>query len=412
MVAAKKLQVLIVEDDPVVQKYVSRALSGSYTTIIANNGQEGLNKAREVHPDIVLLDVEMEGMNGYEVCDQLKCTDHTQDIPVVFLSSHSSIRERMLGYEAGALDYLAKPFDKDELLAKLKVITLAQAHERHLKSQARVASETAMQAMQGSSELGRLINFVDSTYKMKEYADLAQCLLGAMRSFSLNCCVYMRAKEEEYFYTLGGDVKPLEKELLVLLSKGGNRFHDFGCRTQINYPNVSLLVKNMPLDDRDTYGRYKDMLPHIVCAVDTQVKNIITHKTMVKQTDNLAISFNLVNETLSGLTVRLQENENRCLGVMREMVEELDKQVPGMGLEDDQETYLMSLVDHSMARVIEVIDDSGILRSAYDGVMSHLNQIGDQQRKIAEDLGSLHEEKENKSDRGGEDEGQMEVELF
>ncbi|MBV1881827.1 MAG: response regulator transcription factor [Pseudomonadales bacterium] len=410
MDAVTKLQILIIDDDAVVRNYVSRALKPAYSIVCANNGEEGLLKAADQNPDLILLDVEMDGINGYEVCDRLKSESTTKNIPVIFMSSHGTLRKRMLGYEAGAMDYLVKPFDKDELIAKLKVIGLAQVQQRDLEDKNQMASQTAMQAMQGSSELGRLINFIDSTYTMKDFGSLAQCLLQAMGSFNLNCCVYMRASGEELFYSQEGDVKPLEKELIVLLSKTDKRFQDFGCRTQINYANVSLLIKNMPLEDRDTYGRYKDMVPHIVCAVDTQIKNIITHSTMASQTENLAVSFALVNETLSGLAERLQENENTCLGVMREMVEELDQRVPGMGLEDDQEAYLMTLIDRAMSRVIDVMDDSGVLRSAYEGVMCHLKQIGDQQRSIAEDIRLLHEEKHE--DRDGGEDGQVEIELF
>ncbi|MBL4793960.1 MAG: response regulator [Pseudomonadales bacterium] len=408
MNAQQKLQVLIVDDDKLVQKIVLRTLKDVYDTIVASNGEEGLTQAQSNHPDVILLDVEMEGMNGYIVCEQLKQNESTKDIPVIFISGNSSIRQRMLGYEAGGIDYIVKPFEQEELLAKLSVITNAQETSSRLKDEADVASATAIQAMQGSSELGRLMSFVDSTYRMTEYNDLAMRLINAMKSFQLNCCVYIKTKAHDLFFCEVGEVKPLEQELLVLLSQSDERFHDFGCRTQVNYPNISMLVKNMPLEDRSTYGRYKDMLPHIVSAVDTQVKNLITYKAMVSQTEYLAVSFKMVNETLAGLTTRLQDNENKCLGVMRLMMDDLDKRVPGMGLEDDQETYLLDLIDESMTQVIEVMDDSCTIRQAYDSVMRHLSLIGDQQQNMAEEIGALHGEKEGGSDTDVD----MDVELF
>jgi len=109
--------ILIIDDDKFVQKLISRLLSQQYNSECASDGDEGLEKAERLHPDIILLDVEMPGKNGYEVCDLLKNNNDTNDIPVIFLSGKTSIREKMLGYEAGAVDFLSKPCEKEELLA-------------------------------------------------------------------------------------------------------------------------------------------------------------------------------------------------------------------------------------------------------------------------------------------------------
>ncbi|ARU58365.1 hypothetical protein OLMES_4368 [Oleiphilus messinensis] len=114
--------VLVIEDDKFSQKFIAKALASNYDITLAGNGTDGLKAFQNTRPDIILLDVEMPGLNGYEVCDRIRQDDPNHSVPIVFLSGRSSVRERMLGYEAGGDDYMVKPFEQDELLAKLSVL--------------------------------------------------------------------------------------------------------------------------------------------------------------------------------------------------------------------------------------------------------------------------------------------------
>ena len=87
-------KVLTIDDDALMQKIIKKELQQSYEVISASSGQAGIDSALNELPDIILLDVEMPGMNGYEVCDKLKYHDSTKHIPVIFLSSLSNIGSR------------------------------------------------------------------------------------------------------------------------------------------------------------------------------------------------------------------------------------------------------------------------------------------------------------------------------
>lgn len=89
---------------------------------------------------------------------------------------------------------------------------------------------------------------------------------------------------------------PLEKELM-LNAKEGERFIDFGARTIINYPNVSLLIKNMPLDDPSLYGRYKDLFPNILEAKNAKLGTLELHNQLAEQAQQ-------ITKTFDTLTVR------------------------------------------------------------------------------------------------------------
>ena len=122
-VLAAMHRVLIIDDDRFTQNVLTKCLFKHYETRTADDGPMGIKLAGTWAPDVILLDVEMPGQNGYEVCDQLKRDKNTQNIPVVFLSGKSSVRERMLGFEVGADDYLTKPCEPEFLKKKLAKIT-------------------------------------------------------------------------------------------------------------------------------------------------------------------------------------------------------------------------------------------------------------------------------------------------
>jgi len=113
--------VLVVDDTPTNLVLASTVLRDQYTVKVANNGRLALQVARALpRPDVILLDVMMPGMNGYEVCLALKAEAATSDIPVLFLTSRSDVEDEEKGFDCGAVDYIAKPISPAILRARIK----------------------------------------------------------------------------------------------------------------------------------------------------------------------------------------------------------------------------------------------------------------------------------------------------
>jgi len=114
-------RILIIEDDQAILKVLQRGLSyEGYTVDTATEGRSGLMLAREHQPDIVILDWMLPGMDGLEVCHRMRTANGS--IPILMLTAKDAVQDRIQGLDAGADDYLVKPFNLDELLARVRAL--------------------------------------------------------------------------------------------------------------------------------------------------------------------------------------------------------------------------------------------------------------------------------------------------
>ena len=124
--------VLVVDDNADMRSYVERILRGHYRIVAAKDGAEALEQARRVRPDLILTDVMMPKMSGYDLLQAVRADKVLRSTPVIFLTARAGTDARVESLEAGADDYLSKPFDEPELLARVGNLIRARAQEREL----------------------------------------------------------------------------------------------------------------------------------------------------------------------------------------------------------------------------------------------------------------------------------------
>jgi DNA-binding response OmpR family regulator len=123
-------KILIAEDERDIRDLIAFTLRfGGFDVVEANNGQEAVDQALASKPDLILMDVRMPKMTGYDACKQLKAMDDMKHIPVVFLSAKGQESEIQQGLEAGAEEYILKPFTPEELVNTVRQI-LQRSRER------------------------------------------------------------------------------------------------------------------------------------------------------------------------------------------------------------------------------------------------------------------------------------------
>ncbi len=403
-------KILVVDDDKVPHSFIAKALSGSFFLVDAYSGEEALKLLNEEKPDLILLDVEMPGINGYEVCEQIKSNQKTAQIPIIFLSANETLQSQMQGFEAGADDYIVKPFQTETLLAKIRVCINYLENSKQLSTRAAEAETTAMSAIASSSDWGQSIQFIEKSHNVSSVEQLVENFFAVTRNMGLKCSLLIQTNDEPLFFTSSpGQVSPLESKLMEKLVSH-NRFFDFDCRTQINYPYISLLVKNMPLDNMEHYGRIKDMLPALLSTSDIKINQINTLSALSEQTkeaDNLFVS---VTQELEGI-IRTQKSQNaQGIQLLRNMLLELDQRLPHMGLEEDQEQYLLDRVDVAIAEAHDTISSTKQTQESFQLIINQLKTLVESQQTVHD---QLFQTVENPAEESDDQEGyEMDVVLF
>ncbi|NJM76257.1 MAG: diguanylate cyclase [Acaryochloridaceae cyanobacterium RU_4_10] len=162
--------ILIVDDNPTNLSVLSIALKGAgYKTRVAMDGVSAIEQVQEDPPALILLDVQMPGINGFETCMKLKANPVTQDIPVIFITASVDLDQKVKGLSVGAVDYITKPFQQEEVLARVKV-------HLELRFLTKKVQEQAIALREANQELHRLANLdgltaVANRRRFDEYLD-------------------------------------------------------------------------------------------------------------------------------------------------------------------------------------------------------------------------------------------------
>jgi len=128
--------ILIIDDTPANLGVVVETLDGrSYRLVVAQDGEEGLQRAVFVQPDLILLDVMMPGMDGFEVCRRLKHNADTADIPVIFMTALAETEHKITGFKVGGVDYITKPMQIEEVIARVGTHLNLRSMQRQLQAQ-------------------------------------------------------------------------------------------------------------------------------------------------------------------------------------------------------------------------------------------------------------------------------------
>ncbi len=137
-------RILVIDDSKLILHVAKTILSKQgHQVLLAEDGNIGLRTAATEHPDLILLDLILPGMDGYEVCQRIKKGDATSEIPVIMLTSKSEATDKVRGLEMGASDYVTKPFDEGELMARVNIhLQIRELHES-LKEKNRQLKEMA-----------------------------------------------------------------------------------------------------------------------------------------------------------------------------------------------------------------------------------------------------------------------------
>lgn len=158
--------ILIVDDTPANLRLLSHVLSKKgYNHVEASTGKEAVQLAKEHEPDLILLDIMMPDMNGYEVIKEIKSDEFIQDIPIIFLSSLADTDDKIQGFKSGGVDYITKPFQKEETLARINTHLKIRFLQKQLNERIKVLRQREIELSRLNQKKDDLVRMVSHDIK-------------------------------------------------------------------------------------------------------------------------------------------------------------------------------------------------------------------------------------------------------
>jgi len=366
-------QIMVVDDTETNRLILKTFLEDSFDIVEAGSGEECLEKIALQQPDLVLLDINMPGLNGYEVCTQLRKQKETDTLPVIFVSAKDSAEERLHGFEVGANDYVIKPVDRDELVKKIATRLEHRQETKRAKDDAKMAMNVAMEAMTASSELGQIIQFVKDSSALNTLDAVVDAICVMIQAFELKVCAMVVGNGATFY---GCDTDSVEAKVLERFQASTDKIVHVGVRTIIRSNHLVLLIKNMPLDDENRYGRLKDHLAVLADIADGRISTLQAELAVNDQRRKFLKSIISVTEVqLKETSKKLVAHETAIYNVMNKMVDELDAMLFGLGLDDDQETKLRSLAERATQDLEATSKETSGVDMALDVILQSLYEL-------------------------------------
>lgn len=370
--------ILIVDDLPDNRTLLECLLEDDYRIACAESGQGCLEYLQQDPlPSLILLDLRMPEMDGFEVCTKLKSKKRTKNIPIIFVTAETGQEEKLKAYELGGDDFVSKPFDQDELLAKVRRNIASKQELDKLEQKIKSTKAAAMEAMNASSELGLIIQFMEHGTECEDYNALAVKLMEITEAFGVIASFQFTNGDMVFNIGNGCDDGTLEAKLLTVAKNKGRIVGD-GQRVFFNQPHVSMLIKNMPVDDPDTYGRMKDNLAVLMSAAESVAKSIAFAEAMENQRrggvlEVIDTCHQEMKQVSNKLTVFGEETSSLLQGIR----DRFEDSLMTLGLTEQQEEYLLNLFDEGYLKIDQLREQESQIEHSFETIAGKMKGLLD-----------------------------------
>jgi DNA-binding response OmpR family regulator len=370
-------RVLIVDDDPTTRSLLRGILARQFDVVTASSGEEALALSREHLPDLVLLDVEMPGLGGYETCRRL-C--EIGPVPVIFATAHQSLEEHLKAYDAGASDLVTKPVTSEILLRKVGLAIDKQRYETRLAAEKESLQKMAMGFLSSMGETGSLLKFMRAGVTCRTHEALARQLVAAARDLGMQASVMIRHVHGPTLLTTSGSPTPLEQSILGQLS-GMGRIFQFRSQLVVNYERVSIIVGNMPdeVTAAAEAGRLRDNVAILAETAEALCDNVDMRQTSTQRAEQMQVALGGAVNAVEALRDKQMATLADTRVLLQELMDNVEKSYSWLDTTQAQEKSISAAMHQSVQRILAVLaaggDDLdirlaqviGALRQSHDG---------------------------------------------
>ncbi len=360
-------------DDDKVNRMILKEILSEYDCVLLESGQACLDAAQQNIPDIILLDVMMPDLNGLETCQKIRAIDELHDIPVMFLSASVTLEARLEGYLAGGDDYVTKPFEEEELLAKVKATIVRKKMLEAARKEATAATTSSMNFMTSMGEMSSVVHFLQTTFSCRSYDALAQKILQAHESLGLEIAIELLVDGEKIYYCTANVENPLEQSVFDFVRSKG-RLLDFGERTAVNFPYVVIIVRNMPVEDKDRHGRIRDHIALIGQGADTKLRTLMSDNVLKSQREDLIQIISQLEGVVKKIDTDYKGQQMCSTEILSAVALDLEDSFMNLGLTSEQEELLRVIIENAETKIKALYDLGLALDEQFSTVLNKITE--------------------------------------
>ena len=363
--------VLVVDDEAISRSLHRAILAKKFDVMTASSGGEALEICRQKMPDLVLLDVNMPGMDGYQFCEELR---RTSAIPILFLTANESLEEHLQAYDVGGSDLITKPVSADILLRKVSVAIQQYRTASALSLEKKELERMAMGFLSTASQTGTLLKFITEGVACTEYAELARMLLKATASLGLDCSVMVRHEAGAEVITDHGEATSLETSIFEHAAEMG-RIFQFRRKMVVNYSRISIIVSNMPDEsvEPERTGVVRDSLAILAESAEALAVNVDGRKEAQKRAEQIQVALSSAETMLKALDEQQRGVRLDTRLLLQELVDSIEKTYSWLSTTQEQETTISGTMAASMEKILRRIGQGDELEEQIQMVLGALN---------------------------------------
>lgn len=278
-------------------------------------------------------------------------------IPLVALTNGVSPEEKLRAFDLGCDDLIDINFaTQDEINARITKSIFHKIATEQLHNRLELATETARTAMVDNSDLGANIQFLLAVNDCDNLDQVGQQFFSTIERYGLYCSLQMRSTLGIKDMEAHGMAKDLESQLLFQLKDSG-RYIDFGVRTIVNYGRVSLLIKNMPLNDQEKYGAIKDNTFSLLQGLNARIIAPEDRWGLLEEKESLKKISQDVNAVMSTIKNSYHSVMRQILTEVENVAEMIEHRLPHLALNEADETFMFSVTDQLVKETNEVFNN-------------------------------------------------------
>lgn len=369
-----KTNILIVDDDIDMIELLTETLDDEFIVVSAADGNDALEKATNLQPEIILLDIGLPNISGYEVCESLK--KQLPDTRIVFVSGSNTPEARQTAYDAGGDDFIAKPFRIAEVLRKIQLLNKSLCYSKQLKEEVHSVQSTAKNAISSMGEMGGVMSFSRSAAQSKNTESLLKDLVNCLsHSFNLDAAAQLTGYGIQKTLNTTGRSSPLEAEMLACITSESERIFQVGRRLVFNYPTVIVQVKLADQADNDLLGRIRDNVAIIVEVAETAFERIINTRIIERQAELSLKAMDVSKTIIATLDANFREQSGSSLRIFDDLSDRIDEELMFLDLTEEQESKVKSIVKNASSQAADIYASGKAMDEQFEKLLIALKPV-------------------------------------